>query len=147
MKNTKMTRSHFNMHNTIKPSFNRVVFIILFASVSNRAPPRTTNSKSAELRISMQKRLSVAAHTNDAYPIADPRNFMWRKLVLGAQQKLLKRSVSIVDLPTKLGLQERVEALPELRRGEDDLLRCLLGRAGGGDGERVVVEGDRRVGR
>lgn len=68
------------------------------------------------------------------------------ELILGAQQKLLKRRIGIVNLPAKLGLQERVEALPELGRGEDGVLGCLLGCAGGGDGERVEVEGDLRMG-
>jgi len=71
---------------------------------------------------------------------------MRREPILGTQQKLLERSIGIVDLLTKLGLQECVEALPELGRGEDDLLGGLLRRAGGGDGVRVEVEGDLRVG-
>lgn len=65
--------------------------------------------------------------------------------ILGAQQKLLEGRNSIVNLPVKLSLQERVEALPELGRGEDGVLGCLLWCARGGDGECTEIEGDLRV--
>ncbi len=70
---------------------------------------------------------------------------MRRELILGAQQKLLEGSNSIVNLPVKLSLQERVEALPELGRGEDSVLGCLLWCARG-YGECIEIEGDLRVG-
>jgi hypothetical protein len=95
----------------------------------------------------MQMRTSVAAHTNNTYPIADPRNLVRGEFILGTQQKFLKRSTSIVDIPTKLGLQERIELLPELGRGEDCVLGGLLGSVVGLDGKRVEVEGNLRVGR
>ena len=46
----------------------------------------------------------------------------------------------------QLDLQERAEALPDFGRGEDGALGSLLRCARGGDGERVEVEGDLRVG-
>lgn len=94
----------------------------------------------------MERHLSVAAHTNNAHPIANPRNLMRCEPILGAQQKILKRTIGIFDLPIKLGLQKRVEALPELGRGNDGLLGGRLRRARG-DGERVEIERDLRVGR
>ena len=119
----------------------------MLASLRDCAPPRLSHFKGREIQKSMKRHLSVAAHTNNAHPITNPRNLMRRELILGVQQKLLERSIGIVNFPTKLGLQERVEALPELRRGEDSLLGGLLRRIGGGDGERVEIEGDLRVGR
>lgn len=70
---------------------------------------------------------------------------MRREPILGTQQKFLEGSNSIVNLPVKLSLQERVEALPELRRGEDGVLGCLLWCASGGDGKCIEIEGDLRV--
>lgn len=134
------------MHDTIKLSSKRVVFIILLTPLCNCAPPRPSLFKGRKLQVLVERNVSVAAHTNNAHPIANPRNLMRCEPILGAQQKILERTIGIFDLAIKLGLQKCVEALPELGRGDDDLLGGRLRRAGG-DGERIEIEGDLRVGR